>query len=1076
MMNKSLYSNLIGKAVFLTILCVPGYTISSATEVEVGRMEQSVEKLTDLKGNSIPKQSQTSFNVKGKVMDDQGEPLPGVNLVVVGSTRGVATDFDGTFTISVSPGDKLSVSYLGMVDQIVTVKDKNDLVITMQTKADELEGITVVAFATQKKESVLASITTLNPSELKVPSSNLTTALAGRMAGMIAYQRSGEPGKDNAQFFIRGVTTFGYKKDPLILVDNNEVSTEELSRLQPDDISAFSIMKDATATALYGSRGANGVILVTTKEGSEGTAQVSVRLEGSMSQPTKMVELADPITYMRMHNESVLTRNPMGTLPYTQQKIDNTIAGTNPYVYPANNWYDQLFKKNAFNYRANFNVSGGGKVARYYIAGSYISDKGVLNVDKKSSFNNNINLSRYMLRANVNINITKTTEAIVRLNGSFDDYTGPIDGGDELFTKVMRSNPVLFPPYYPADEANKYTKHILFGNADKGQYYNPYADMLKGYKDQQTSQMSAQFELKQNLDFITEGLSLRAMFNTNRHGYFDVTRQYLPFYYQVGSYNKLNDTYKLAALNEQGGRETLDFIPGKKVVSSTTYFEASANWAQTYKDKHSLGVMAVFTLRESLTSDANTLQLSLPSRNINFAGRATYGYDSRYFLEANFGYNGTERFAAKERFGFFPSVGGGWYVSNEAFWNDDLKKTISKLKFKITHGLSGNDAIGRPEDRFFYISEVNMRDDGKSSSFGTLGNFGGYTLSGLSISRYPNEDITWETAQKSNFGVEIGLFDKLEIQADYFMENRWNILMERASIPASMGLQAAVLANVGKAKSSGIDLSLNYNQAFGKDAWLTGMANFTYATSQFKFYEEPDYSATPWKSHVGRSLNQNYGFVAERLFADEEDIRNSPVQFGNYMAGDIKYKDINGDGRITDLDMVPMGHPTSPEIVYGFGLSGGYKQWDISFFFQGLARESFWIETSSDPKKKGTTPFLNGENALLKAYADDHWSEDNRNLYALWPRLSYQAVENNQKPSTWFMRDGSFLRLKSAEFGYTVPAAAVRKAHIKNLRIYVSGTNLLCFSPFKMWDPEMGGEGLGYPVQRVFNLGAQISF
>ena len=291
-----------------------------------------------------------------------------------------------------------------------------------------------------------------------------------------------------------------------------------------------------------------------------------------------------------------------------------------------------------------------------------------------------------------------------------------------------------------------------------------------------------------------------------------------------------------------------------------------------------------------------------------------------------------------------------------------------------------------------------------------------------------------------------------------------------------MGLQADVMANVGKAKSGGIDLSLNYNHMINKDAWLTGMANFTYATSEFTFYEEPDYSNTPWKSKIGTSLNQNFGYVAERLFVDEEDIRNSPVQFGNYMAGDIKYKDINNDGKITELDMVPMGYPTSPEIVYGFGLSGGYKQWDLSFFFQGLARESFWIDTSSDKADKGVLPFLDGQNALLKAFADDHWSEDNRNLYALWPRLSYEAVENNQKPSTWFMRDGSFLRLKSLEVGYTVPANAVKKAHIKNLRIYFSGTNLLTFSPFKLWDPEMGGDGLGYPVQRVFNLGAQISF
>ncbi len=1075
--------NLIGKTMLLMALCTLNHVSSFASEkLKYNREEhQAIEWMTAREYNSysanladtkqekttpVPNQEQR-FNLKGKVLDDTGESLPGANIIVLGGTRGVSTDIDGAFEISISIGEKLKISYLGMEDQIVSVNSKKELIIIMKPKADELDEVTVVAFAKQKKESVIGSITTVKPLDLKIPSSNLTTALAGRLSGMIAYQRSGEPGKDNAQFFIRGVTTFGYKKDPLILIDSNESTTAELARLQPDDIAAFSIMKDATATALYGSRGANGVILITTKQGAEGPAKVNVRLEASMSQPTKMVELADPITYMRLHNEAVLTRNPMGIVPYSQQKIVNTIARTNPYVYPVTDWYGELFHKNAMNYRGNFNVSGGGKVAHYYIAGSYITDKGVLKVDKRSNFNNNINLNRYMLRANVGINITKTTEAVIRLSGAFDDYTGPIDGGDVLFSKVVNTNPVLFPPSYAPDKANIFTKHLLFGNAGQGTYTNPYADMLRGYRDSSTSQMAAQFELTQKLDFITEGLTFRAMFNTNRYSSYDVTRQYVPFYYTVGTYDKVADTYVLRCFNEQQGRETLNYSPGGKSINATTYFESALSWNQTYKDKHELGAMLVFTLREATTADAATLQASLPSRNLNLAGRATYAYDSRYFLEANFGYNGSERFAKKERFGFFPSIGVGWMTSNEAFWNDNLKKVINKLKLKVTHGLSGNDAIGRSEDRFFYISEVNLDDVVKGAYFGTYGNEG---LNGVSVSRYPNDDITWETARKTNFGIELGLFDKLELQVDYFRESRWNILMSRASIPTTMGLQASVMANVGKAKSDGVDISLNYNHYINKDAWITGMANFTYATSQFTYYEEPNFSKTPWKSRVGTSLNQTYGYIAERLFVDDEEVRNSPTQFGDYRAGDIKYKDINGDGRITELDEVPIGHPTSPEVVYGFGLSGGYKQWDFSFFFQGLARESFWISPSA------TAPFINGQNALLKVYADDHWSEENRNVYSIWPRLSDRGIDNNYKTSTWFMRNGSFLRLKSVELGYTIPSKITKKAYIKTFRFYLSGTNLLTFSPFKLWDPEMGGNGLGYPVQRVFNLGALISF
>jgi TonB-linked SusC/RagA family outer membrane protein len=959
----------------------------------------------------------------------------------------------------------------------------------MTEESTELEEVTVVAFGTQKKESVIASITTVDPSELKVPSSNLTTALAGRIAGLIAYQRSGEPGRDNAEFFIRGVTTFGYKKDPLILIDNNESTSEDLARMQPDDIAKFSIMKDATATALYGSRGANGVILITTKEGREGRAVMNVRYEEAISRPTSMVEFADPVTYMKLHNEAVQTRNPLGRVPYSQNKIDNTLTGGNPYVYPATDWYDMLFKDYTQNHRLNFSVSGGGGVARYYIAGSLINDSGLLNVDKKNNFNNNVNMNRYMLRSNVNINITKTTEAIVRLHGEFEDYTGPMYGGQDMYNRVMLSNPVLFPPYYLPDEANIHTKHILYGNSggEGYNYVNPYADMTRGYMNTTSSQMSAQFELKQKLDFITEGLELRGLFNTSRKDYFDVSRYYNPFFYEIGSYNKRTDTYRLNLLNEQYGTEYLDYLEGDKTITATTYFEAALNWSRVFDEKHTVSGLLVYTMRNQLNSNAGNLEKSLPYRNISLAGRATYAYASRYFAEFNFGYNGSERFAEKERFGFFPSAGLGWYISNEGFWSKELKKTVSKLKLKATYGIVGNDAIGDENDRFFYLSNVTMNDSGKSSAFGTYGNSGGRSLNGVSISRYPNDLITWETATKLNTGVELGLWNKLEIQADYFTEERDNILMDRASIPTTMGLQANVRANVGEASSRGVDISATYNHSITKDFWVSGMANFTYSTSEFRVYEEPDYSDTPWKSHVGYSLNQTWGYIAERLFVDEDEVRNSPVQFGEYMAGDIKYRDVNRDGKITELDQVPIGYPTSPEIVYGFGLSTGWKNIDFSFFFQGLARESFQIAQTHDYeydsdlryfklKSVGTAPFIGGSSALLDVIARDHWSESNRNIYALWPRLSDEYITNNTQASTWWMRDGSFLRLKSVELGYTLPEKFASKIYVKNLRVYFSGTNLLTFSKFKLWDPEMGGNGLGYPIQQVFNFGIQLSF
>lgn len=1021
---------------------------------------------------------QQKKTITGKVLDSFGEELPGAAITIEGSTRGVTTDIDGSFSIEVMPGEKLVIQYLGMEPQTIVVGNQTELTITLKEKSDMLEEVTVVAFARQKKESVIASVATVKPTELKVPSSNLTTAFAGRIAGLISYQRTGEPGQDNADFFIRGVTTFGTgKNNPLILIDGVEMTNEDLARLTTDDIASFSIMKDANATALYGARGANGVILVTTKEGKEGTVRVQFRAEGSFSSPTETVKLADPITYMKLHNEAVRTRDPLAALPYSTAKIVNTERGLDPIRYPAIDWQDMLFNNHTFNQRYNLNVSGGGKVARYYIAAAYNKDNGIIKMDKRNNFNNNISIDKYVLRANVNVNLTKTTEAVVRLYGAFDDYSGPLDGGTDLYKKARHANPVLFQPYYQPDKANEYTTHILFGNSNTGGYLNPYAEMVRGYKTQDRSNMFAQFELKQDLNFITEGLSMRGLFNVSRYSLLNVKHSYKPFFYELADMADPGE-YKLTALNPDTGTDYLDYEKQEQNLTSTMYFEGAAQYSREFADKHSVSGLMVFTLRENLNGNAYNLQLSLPQRNVGLAGRFTYGYDSRYFIEANFGYNGSERFARNERFGFFPSIGGGWILTNEAFMAP-YQDTFSKIKLKATYGLVGNDQIGREEDRFFYLSQVNMNNTDRNYTFGQDFN---YSRNGISISRYADPYITWEVSKKMNLGFELNLWNSLEIQMDYFTENRSKILQLRSDIPSFMGLQAKPQANVGEAEGKGVDLSVDYNRSFTKDLWAVFRGNFTYATSKSIVYDEPDYVNTPWRSRVGRKINQQWGYIAERLFLDEEEVKNSPVQtFGEYGAGDIKYKDINGDMKIDENDQVPIGFPTTPEIIYGFGVTAGYKNFDFSCFFQGSALSSFWI----DPKL--TAPFVSNnddnalkvfqhERALLQYWADDHWSEDNKNIFAIWPRLSNTPVLNNQQRSTWFMRDGSFLRLKTVEIGYSFPQKWVRQWSLSNVRIYGTGNNLLVFSKFKMWDPEMAGNGLAYPLQRVFNVGVNIEF
>jgi TonB-linked SusC/RagA family outer membrane protein len=1029
---------------------------------------------------------QNKKGITGSVTDAYGEALVGATLVSLSSKQGAVTDANGNFNVLASVGEVLEVIYLGMKPQEIIVTDANEYNIVMEEKGNTLDEVTVVAFARQKKESVISAISTIKPSELKVPSSNLTTALGGRLAGIISYQQSGEPGRDNANFFIRGVTTFGYKTNPLILIDNIELTADDLARLNVDDIAQFSIMKDATATALYGARGANGVILVTTKEGKEGKAKISVRIENSVSAPVQMVKMADPITYMRLANEAVITRNPLGVPPYSQSKIDNTIKGTNAYYYPTTDWYNELFNDYTMNQRVNMNISGGGTVARYYIAASYYKDNGVLKMDKQNDFNSNISIDKYSVRSNINIDISKTTEVIVRVHGSFDNYTGPLDNGDELFSKVMRTDPVSFPRSYPGTGDDT---HILFGNDRTGTYINPYADMLKGYKEYSRNMVLAQGEVKQKLDIVTKGLNARLLINTTNYSFADATRAYSPFYYIASGYDRLTDSYSLTEVNSKGenrGTEGLKYTEGDKEVINTTYAELAVNYNRDF-GKHGVSAMLVGILQnkkvtstskeKQLTNDKKSLILGfLPYRNEGISGRFTYAFDSRYFTEFNFGYNGSERFYKTDRFGFFPSVGLGYVISNESFW-EPFSKKINKLKLKATYGLVGNDDIGDEGNRFFYMSNVNDDDGDKSQQFGKNYEYGG---NGISVQRYANNSITWETAKKTNLGFELGLLNQFELQADFFHEYRDNIMNDR-SLPTTMGLMAKARSNLGEASSRGVDISLDYSYITNKNFWLSSRANFTYATSRYEKWEEPDYATfgMPYRSRVGKNLSQEWGYIAERLFIDEEDVVNSPTQQdGIYGAGDIKYKDINRDGIINDGDLVFLGFPTTPEITYGFGASAGYRGFDLSVFFQGNARSSFFL----DPKK--IAPFIDtnekdnitSRNALLAVIADNHWSEGNRNLYAFWPRLSDKPIENNFKKSTWWMHDGSFFRVKTLELGYSLPEKWMKKAGMSSCRIYVTGNNLLCISKFKLWDPEMGDNGLGYPIQRVFNAGVNINF
>ena len=611
-------------------------------------------------------QTKTS-TIKGRVIDAEGMPLVGAVIQVQGKAGGVIASSNGVFEIEAAPEDVLVASFLGMENASVTVGAQLEITIVMQQKSSTLENVTIVAFSRQKKESVVGSITTVKPSELKVASSNLTTAFAGRVPGMMSYRSSGEPGRDNAEFFIRGVTTFGYRKSPLMLVDGMEISADDLARLQTDDIESFSIMKDAIATSLYGARGANGVILITTKEGREGPARVSVRIENTWSMPTRMIDIADPITYMRLNNEAVSTRNPLGILPYSEAKIAATMnPNRNPYVYPAVDWIEEMFKPAAMNQRVNFNISGGGKVARYYLAATFNQDNGLMRNEGMNNFNTNIDLKKYNVRTNFNVNVTKTTEVAFKFQGNFDDYRGPIEAGNILFDYAVHASPVDYPKIFAPDEGHRSMSHPLYGNTDGANHINPYALMSRGYKDYSRTLVLAQVDINQDLKFITEGLRVRGLLSTTRYSYFDSARSYKPFYYKIGYYNPELDVYNLTALNAESGSEYLDYSGGK-YINSKTYLEAAVEYARTF-GRHEVTGLLVYQNTQQVIGNPSSVLESLPFRNKGLSGRFTYTFDKRYGVELNFGYNGSERFPRHERYGFFPAAGVTWTISSEPFW------------------------------------------------------------------------------------------------------------------------------------------------------------------------------------------------------------------------------------------------------------------------------------------------------------------------------------------------------------------------------------------------------------------------
>ena len=1013
---------------------------------------------------SAPTAPNGEMTVAGTVISSaDNQPIVGANIYVEGTNVGTTTDAGGNYKLTVPASAKtVTVSFLGYDTKKISVRDIHLFkLITLADASNKLEDVVVVGFGVQKKESLVGAVQSVKPSDLQTSSSNLSTSFSGKIAGVIAVQKSGEPGADGANFWIRGISTFGSGQSPLLILDGVEITNQMLNNIPPETIESFSVLKDATATALYGSRGANGVMIITTKNGRDSEKMtINLRAEFGASAPTRVPKVADGITYMETFNEARTTR---GEKPYySNEKIMGTKLGLDPYVYPNVDWYDMLFKDCTFNQNFNFNMTGGAKKIDYFLNASVYNENGIMRKPEASKFDTNINAQKYLFQANVSADATKTTRVSLKMNTQLHYRHAPIQSVSDLFAYAMTGMPCEFPATLPGEESDTFVRFGTNNAWNSGFFTNPYAQLCRGYGDQFRGHFTSALTVNQNLDFITKGLSATGMATFYNRVYSAVYRSFTPFMYQLTDYNiDEAGNYSYTSNSTNTGTTYLGTTRGKDGYRELA-FQAKIDYARTF-GKHDVGATIVYMQKERNMNISDEQEYAaLPYRQQGLAGRVTYGFDKRYLFEANFGYNGSENFAAGKRFGFFPSVAVGWVISNEPFWKG-IKEQVNLFKLRASYGLVGNDVISKDyADRFPYLTTVDM---GQGYDVYIGNNF--ERKYGPILSVYGNPNATWEESRKLDIGVEIGLFDSLNIIFDWFKEKRSGIFMQRTSLPSTFGMSGITpWANIGKVDNSGVDISVDYNKAFSKDLILSLRGTFTYAHNEIVEMDEPKYKWA-YQYKAGHPINSIQCLIAEGLFRDEEEIASSPSQdiyATTYpiRPGDVKYRDLNDDKIIDDNDMCWTGNPTVPEIIYGFGFSLKYKGFDCSAFFQGQGKVSI-LMYNYHPFATAATP----GSGLMQWIANEHWSEDDPNPKALYPRLSPLWNNNNTKASTLYVRNGKMLRLKTAEIGYTY----------KKMRVYVSGTNLLTFAPFKYWDPEKGsGNGLGYPLQRTYNLGFQFNF
>lgn len=992
---------------------------------------------------------QTRSSLSGIIVDSDGNPMPGAVAFVQAKGVGATAREDGSYVLNgLKPGDEVSFDFIGFITQVYTFDGTPVHNVVMHLASQTLDDVVVVGYGSQKKVSVTGALSQIKPEILESkPAVTLSSVLGGSMPGIITRQSTGEPGNDYAAIFIRGMATW-QDKTPLIMVDGVE---RDLNLINTQEIESFTILKDASATAVYGVRGANGVILINTKKGTMGKPKVVLRSESAVMQGLRFPQYINGYEFASLMNEAVAhATGGTGIQPWTEDDLATFKDGSDPYGHPDVNWINEILNKTAYQTINNLNVSGGNELIRYFMNVGYTSQTGLFKEDPNYEYRTNTRSDRYNFRATTDVNITKNLVFSMSLGAICQDKTYPGTASSTIFQQMRQVSPIEMSVRNPDGTPGAGASAIVM---------NPWAlSTQTGYSKQFLTTVQSTANFKWDLSsIITEGLSISGKFSydmfyanyNNRHISYEMKRL-------IGFDENGNAQYN--QIREQG---SMGYSVGN-ASNRAYYYDIAINYERAFNN-HNVSGMLLFNRRDYKELTAGNSMLNLPYRRQGLAGRVTYDFAHRYMAEFNFGYNGSENFAPGKRYGFFPSVSLGWVISNEPYIPEFLRKDVH-LKLRGSYGVVGNDQIGG--DRFLYISTVTY---GNGAFFGLTQQ----SYSGIFEGKIAT-DVSWEKSYKTDIGIDLRLFkDALTLQVDWFNEDRKDILLTRGTIPIVTGITAATYANLGQVNNRGIDAMIEWKKQHQSGFYWSVYGNFTYAHNYIIEDDSPE-PKFAYQDSRGQSIGRPFGYVALGLFESEEEIANAPRQtfMTTVRPGDIRYKDMNNDGVIDAYDRTFIGFPRTPEIMYGFGLALAYKGFDISLGFTGAARASMFLSSEDMWPYSLEYPRYN----ISREYYDNRWIEGEDNSSAKYPAVINGNNSNNYQVSTLYMRDASYLKLKNAEIGYRLPPVVVKFLKIEGVRVFVNGINLLCFDNIKITDPEQDGGTGNYPQQRTINLGVQVNF